>query len=237
MAQLPVLMYHNVSPDIHNSKGLTISVQNLENQFKYLAENGYASLHLHELEKLQNSAKKNVVITFDDVTVNQMEYALPLLEKYNLKAVFFIPFNYVGKSDLWNKGSEPIMSIEQLKSLNSDLIEFGYHSFMHHRYAAMTDEEINNDFAECRKFIKENTLKVYPAVAYPYGNYPKKEPAKSHFKQLLESNDIKMGFKIGNRLNKLPLRENYEIQRIDVKGEDSMLKFKLKLKLGKLKLF
>ena len=211
MAQLPVLMYHNVSPDNKASKGLTISAQNLENQFKYLAENNYTSLHLSELESLKNINSKYVVITFDDVTVNQMEYAVPLLEKYNLKAVFFIPFNYVGKSDLWNKGTEPIMSVEQLKSLNSDLIEFGYHSFIHRRYAAMTDEEINDDFAACRKFIEGNSLKVYPAVAYPYGNYPKKEPGKGHFKQLLENNGIKMGFKIGNRLNRFPLHEKYEI--------------------------
>src|SRR5690606_26215887 len=154
-----------------------------------------------------------------------------------LKATFFIPFNYVGKSDLWNKGTEPIMDVQQLQSLNCDLIELGYHSFIHGRYAQMSDEEINNDFDQCRSFIDENNLDVYPAVAYPYGNYPKKEPTKSHFKQLLDKNGMKMGLKIGNRINKYPLRENYEIQRIDVKGEDSLFKFKLKLKFGKLKLF
>mgnify|MGYP003574982536 CR=1 FL=1 len=237
MAQLPVLMYHNVSPVNETSKGLIISVQNLESQFKYLAENGYTTLHLYELEGLKNFAPKTVIITFDDVTVNQLEYAVPLLKKYNLKAVFFIPFFYVGKSDLWNKGSEEIMSVAQLKSIDNKLVEFGYHSFMHRRYASLTDEEINDDFAQSNKFIEENSLKVYPAVAYPYGNYPKKEPAKSHFKQLLESNGMKMGFKIGNRLNKFPLKEKYELKRIDVKGEDSLFKFKLKLKLGKLRLF
>lgn len=236
MTQLPVLMYHNVCAFNEMSKGLTISQQKLEEQFKYL-ECNYTTFHLSELEKNENIKGKGVVITFDDVTVNQLEFAVPLLEKYKLKATFFIPFNYVGKSDLWNKGAEPIMDIQQLKSLNSDLIELGYHSFMHGRYAQMSDGEINNDFDQCRTFIDENNLNVYPAVAYPYGNYPKKEPAKSKFKQLLDKNGMKMGLKIGNRINKYPLRENYEIQRIDVKGEDSLFKFKLKLKFGKLKLF
>lgn len=236
MTQLPVLMYHNVCAFNEMSKGLTISQEKLEEQFQYLACN-YTTFHLSELEKNENIKGKGVVITFDDVTVNQLEFAVPLLEKHKLKATFFIPFNYVGKSDLWNKGAEPIMDIQQLKSLNSGLIELGYHSFMHGRYAQMSDGEINNDFDQCRTFIDENNLNVYPAVAYPYGNYPKKEPEKSDFKQLLDKNGMKMGLKIGNRINKYPLRENYEIQRIDVKGEDSLFKFKLKLKFGKLKLF
>ncbi len=236
MAQLPVLMYHNVSQNCEKSKGLTICLQKLEEQFQYIAYN-YTTFHLSELEKSINVPDKSLVITFDDVTVNQLEYAVPLLEKYGLKAVFFIPFYYMGKTDLWNNGSEPVMTVEQLKSINSNVVEFGYHSFMHNHYAKMSDEEINNDFEQCRAFIKENGLQVYPAVAYPYGNYPKKEPAKSNFKKLLDANGIKLGLKIGNRLNSFPFKEKYEIQRIDVKGEDSLFKFKLKLKFGKLKLF
>ena len=236
MAKLPVLMYHNVSAFNEKSKGLTISQQKLEEQFSYIAYK-YTTFHLSELEKNKNIPEKSMVITFDDVTVNQLEFAVPLLKKYNLKATFFIPFNYVGKSDLWNKGSEPIMTVEQLQSLDSELIELGYHSFMHRRYAQMSDEEINEDFKNCKEFISQNNLEVYPAVAYPYGNYPKKEPAKSHFRQLLELNGMKMALKIGNRINVFPLKEKYEIQRIDVKGEDSLFKFKLKLKFGKLKLF
>ena len=46
-----------------------------------------------------------------------------------------------------------------------------------------------------------------------------------------------MAFRIGNRVNKFPFKNKYEIQRIDIKGQDSLLKFKLKLRFGKLKLF
>ena len=237
MAKLPVLMYHNVNQNCKISKGLTIGTQKLEEQFKYIAYN-YTTFHLSELEKNENIPAGSIVITFDDVTVNQLEYAVPLLEKYKLKATFFIPFNYVGKTDSWNtNGNEPIMNVEQLKSINPKVVEFGYHSFMHNRYAQMTDDEINLDFKQCREFIEDNGLEVYPAVAYPYGNYPKKDPRKAEFKKLLEANGIKMGLRIGNRVNRFPIREKYEIQRIDVKGEDSLFKFKLKLKFGRLKLF
>jgi peptidoglycan/xylan/chitin deacetylase (PgdA/CDA1 family) len=235
MTRLPVLMYHNVSEDHKISGGLTISVQNLERHFRYLAENNYSSFHLSELEHKADIPEKSVVITFDDVTENQLA-AVGLLKKYNLKATFFVPFAYVGKTDSWNNGTEKIMSAEQLKGL-PEHIELGLHSYAHKKYAALSEAEINDDFNNCFSVVKEHGLKVYNAVAYPYGNYPKNEPQKSKFKAVLMQNGIKSGLRIGNKINRFPFKNPYEIMRIDVKGDDSFLKFKLKLRFGKLKLF
>ncbi|MEO7978385.1 polysaccharide deacetylase family protein [Flavobacterium sp.] len=235
MTRLPILMYHNVSDD-KNSNGLTIFTEKLEEQFRYLNLKGYTTYHFSELENKTIIDSKSIVITFDDVTENQLIYAVPLLQKYNLKATFFIPFGYIGNVDLWNSGKEKIMTVQQLKSLDNS-IELGLHSFEHKRYAALTKDEMDADFSKCFEIIKQNDLKVYNALAYPYGNYPKKEPHKSIFKTVLQQNNIKAGLRIGNRINKFPFKNPYEIQRIDIKGEYSMIKFKLKLRFGKLKLF
>ncbi|WP_316930333.1 polysaccharide deacetylase family protein [Flavobacterium seoulense] len=235
MTRLPILMYHNVSDD-KNSIGLTIFRDKLDEQFRYLKDKGFTTYHFSELENKKTIDSKSVIITFDDVTENQLIYAVPLLEKYNLKATFFIPFAYINDVDSWNSGKEKIMSVEQLKSLDSR-IELGLHSFAHKRYAALSEAEINEDFSKCFEVIQKNNLKVYKALAYPYGNYPKKEPNKSKFAVLLQQNNVKAGLRIGNRINKFPFKNPYEIMRIDIKGEDSLLKFKLKLRFGKLKLF
>lgn len=236
MVRLPILMYHNVCVEEQLGLGLTISTLKLEQQFKHLREENYTSFHLSELENRKEIPSKSIVITFDDVTVNQIEYAVPLLEKYNLKATFFVPFQYIGKSDLWNQGNEPIMSMDMLKNLGEN-IEIGLHSYAHRRYTDLSETEINQDFEQCYAIVAQSGLKLYPALAYPYGNYPKNEPEKSKFQSLLKQNKVKMGLRIGNKLNKFPFKNPYEITRIDIKGEDSLLKFKLKLRLGKLKLF
>lgn len=235
MAGLPILMYHNVSGG-KDSKGLTISNNKLDEQFRYLKEEGYTTYHFSELENRKAVDSKSVVITFDDVTVNQLIYAVPLLEKYDLKASFFIPFGYLGGVDSWNSGKEKIMSIEELKSLDSR-VELGLHSFAHKRYTALTEAEINADFSKSFEVIEQSGLKVYNALAYPYGNYPKKEPNNSVFTAVLQQNNVNFGLRIGNRVNKFPFKNLYEIQRIDIKGEDSLLKFKLKLRFGKMRLF
>ena len=80
-------------------------------------------------------------------------------------------------------------------------------------------------------------MNVCNVLAYPYGNFPRKEPFKSLFFETLKNQNIAYGLRIGNRLNRLPIKNNYELNRLDIKGDDSLFKFKLKLKLGKLSLF
>jgi hypothetical protein len=60
-------------------------------------------------------------------------------------------------------------------------------------------------------------------LAYPYTVIFQKNPKK--FKTILETTH----YHIGNKVNKFPFKNRYEIMRIDVKG-DSLLQFKLKLR-------
>lgn len=200
----------------------------LEQQSEYLVSKGYSTYHFSDLENCTKIAKRSVVITFDDVTVNQKTHVIALLEKYNLKASFFIPFAYVGGSDEWNKGREQIMSLEEIKGLGA-LVELGFHSYKHGAYAKMNTDEVNDDFKKCFTFCEENTLKVYPALAYPYGNFPKTEPEKSAFFKQVSENKMKYGLRIGNKRNSFPFKNPFEINRIDVRGNESFWKFKLNL--------
>jgi len=237
MSALPILMYHNIVLEKQKSVGLSLSAEKLEEQFKYLATKKYKTYHFSELHQLAKIAPKSVILTFDDVTKNQMEYAIPLLKKYQLKATFFIPFQYVGGFDAWNEGTEPIMSVAELQAVPQN-IELGYHSFAHLNFAEITPTAIQTDFDLSENFIQQNKLKVYPAIAYPYGKYPKKENIqKTAFFESLQQNNMQFGLRIGNRVNQFPFKNPYEIKRINIKGEDSLFKFKLKLKFGKLGVF
>ncbi|MEO6348700.1 MAG: polysaccharide deacetylase family protein [Aquaticitalea sp.] len=240
MVRLPVLMYHSVCQQFNDSKGLTLAVDMLEAQFAYLAMKGFQSFHFSELQdfnKTKQLPKKSVIITFDDVYVNQLEFAYPLLKKYNLKATFLIPFGFVNGMDSWNSNSAKIMSVEQLKSLDESVVELGLHSFDHSNYSEMAIHEIDADFEKCKAFIKKNQLPINNVLAYPFGKYPRKNPERNEFFKCLHKHQMAYGLRIGNRVNTFPFKNNYEVQRIDIKGEDSLSKFKLKLRFGKLKLF
>jgi len=233
MARLPILMYHDVARV--ESTGLTISERKLERQFSYLAEKGYKTYHFRDLEKMAlDGSNKNIILTFDDAYLSHMELVLPLLKKFGFKAIFFAPLSFLGKKDLWNTSSLEIMSVEQLKSLDPKIIELGYHSYYHNKYTELTNSEIEADTRNCMEFVSKNELNFAPVMAYPYGKFPRDNPRNDIFNKILSQNGIKYGLRIGNRINEFPFKKPFEIERIDVKGEWSLLKFKRKIRFGKL---
>ena len=226
-------MYHKVSAE--ESKGLTIASERLEAQFRFLAENNYRSYHLSELVNLEKlPQKKNIVITFDDGYVSQLEFAVPLLQKYNLKATFFIPLKYVGGMDDWNDITAPIMDADTLRSLNPLTVELAYHSYAHRKYNQLSPDEREADTLKAFNVASKNALPLAPYLAYPYGKFPRKDPEKVDFFQQLENHKFVYGLRIGNRLNTFPFPNPFEIQRIDVKGQWKLKKFRKKLKYGNL---
>ncbi|WP_010521749.1 polysaccharide deacetylase family protein [Aquimarina agarivorans] len=233
MAKLPILMYHNVTLNKSDAKGLTIFKDTMESHFNYLKEKGYSTFHFKDLgEPSFVLPKKSVIITFDDVYKSQWVIAYPLLQKYGLKASFFVPFKYVNGKDDWSTGKQEIMDISQLKSFDESVIELGLHSYAHKAYPLLNTNELELDFEKSLNFIEENSLNVSNVLAYPYGKFPRKGNQNKEFNAILRQNNIKYALRIGNRINSFPFKNNFEIQRLDIKAEDGLTKFKRKLKWG-----
>jgi peptidoglycan/xylan/chitin deacetylase (PgdA/CDA1 family) len=92
-----ILAYHGVNDNPNfNINGRHISTSQLDKHFKYLKEN-FNILPLRDVfEKTktpQLNNKKSIVITFDDGYLNNYTKAVPLLEKYQIPATFYITSN------------------------------------------------------------------------------------------------------------------------------------------------
>jgi peptidoglycan/xylan/chitin deacetylase (PgdA/CDA1 family) len=236
---LRVLMYHKLSQNTNDN--LTISDDVLEKQLLYLKKKNYHPITVQQLIEYQYQKAKlpktPILLTFDDGYENNFTYLYPLLKKHALKATIFLPVGFIGKSNGWDDGGEAIMNVDRLKQIDSTFIEFGLHSLIHRSYKEFTTEELIDDISQCRSILKENYIPYVPAITYPYGAYPREQKRYEKFKETLINNEIRLGFRIGNRINKLPLSDPFSIQRIDIKGTDSFFRFKLKILLGKIKIF
>ncbi len=234
---LPILMYHKVSPTTND--GLTISVPNLEKHFRYFSDNAYACLPLKQV--IENPGMSlpsySFVLTFDDAYLNNLEYLYPMLQKYGFHATIMLPVGHLGKLNGWDKGKEPIMNYQQLRSMDSRYISFGLHSYDHISLKDATLDEVKTDINKCFQDLNKNNIIFLPVLAYPYGAYPKDKEKLKTFAELLENLGVKYGLRIGNRINKWPLKTRYEIRRIDIRGDDSFWHFKTKLKKGRVKMF
>ena len=99
-----ILMYHGV--DLHENRkynGRFFSLKNFEAQINYFKKN-YNVIPLTDFFENKNldNNKLNIAITFDDGYLNNLKYALPILEKYEIHATFFITgLNNNNEEILW----------------------------------------------------------------------------------------------------------------------------------------
>jgi peptidoglycan/xylan/chitin deacetylase (PgdA/CDA1 family) len=238
---LPVLMYHKVKPDQRD--GLTVSTLQFERQLRFLQKAGYQSLHFNEIRELLKQNRplpsKAVVLTFDDAYENFRTEALPLLQKYGFIATVFIPVAYMGRTNVWDAGNEPILDAASIKqmALNGEAC-FGLHSFLHRNYVEMSVEEMKDDLIRCMNSLKAEGILFDKVLAYPYGGFPKKDPERrKEMEVLFAETGLDFALRIGNRINRWPLIKPYEVKRIDIRGTDTFFVFKTKLRKGRAKLF
>ena len=94
-----IIMYHSVL-NARNGKYI-ISPAELENDLKYLKDNGYHTITMGDLIAYVYDGKelpeKPVVLTFDDGCYNNYFYAFPMLSEYGMKAVISIVGEYTDK--------------------------------------------------------------------------------------------------------------------------------------------
>lgn len=92
------LNYHHILPRSFENdnlrNGYAHSLTSFERQICYLSKHFQVDLDFNN--------NKSITITFDDGALNNYNYAIPILDKYNIKAWFFINDRHSDKSDpLW----------------------------------------------------------------------------------------------------------------------------------------
>lgn len=228
-----ILMYHQVLPkDSAPKNDLIVTTENLEEQFIYI-KNNFTTLFFKEVDEKSDFSNK-IILTFDDGYYNNLEYLVPLLEKYQLKATIFIPTEYIQNGV--NSSEKQFMNFDEIKNLNPELVEIALHSHAHKNYSEMSVEEAKKDLKKNIEILKENGIKFSHVLAYPYGKFPKEKNKKRAFFEMLEQSGIAAALRIGNEIESYPWKNKFEIKRIDIKYGDNFRKFKWKLRLGKLKL-
>lgn len=238
---LAILMYHKVSDDKRDA--LTITSDDLNLQFTYLKEKGYRSLSFRDLKSLAADGlplpRKAVIITFDDAFNSFREKAFPLLKKFDFKATVFVPLAYLGKTNIWDKGKDQIMTAGELNQISGDpLVEIGMHSFLHRNYEDFTISDMEEDLNNCLNTLSFYHIPYVKVLAYPFGGYPKKDPIlKEQMFTLFKSLGLDFAVRIGNRINPYPIRQPFEMKRIDIRGTDRFFIFKTKLKKGRARIF
>ena len=233
MGKLRVLMYHKVSPKHRDF--LTVSVEQLQWQLDYVQKH-FTVVKLSDviahIEKGKTLPKKALLITFDDGYADNFELAYPEFKSRQLPFCIFLVADFINKQTEHDGIQQQFLSHEQIADM-AEYTEFAYHSLAHENLMQIDPKDwlqhIQSTKAKCAE------LPMLNAWAYTYGQFPKHHPqAYTTLKEAFKTANISVAFRIGNRLNQLPLAHPYKVQRIDVKGHNNKLLFKLRTWFGKM---
>ncbi|HXX21111.1 MAG TPA: polysaccharide deacetylase family protein [Candidatus Acidoferrum sp.] len=177
--RVPILVYHSIAPYRPEMTPLvrryTVPPESLEEQFRYLHQNGYTVIPFGSLVDAMTSAgaplpAKPVVLTFDDGWEDLYREAFPLLLKYNDTATFFVFTNGIGAKDF--------MTWPQLAAMQAAGMDIESHSISHPYLSAITDKaDLWKEIEGSREIIASHLGREPDIFAYPFGSYNELEIA------------------------------------------------------------
>lgn len=165
----PVLMYHAVGPEVGADwpKTLIMPEELFESHLKYLKDSGYTIVSVEQLaarlEQGEN-VDKYIALSFDDGYKNNHSVVLPLLQKYDAKASFFVINKDIGDAIHMNEA--------EIKDMIAHGMELGSHTTSHAPLAKIDEKYLAWELATSRYYLKKNfDGYIVRTLAYPNGNY------------------------------------------------------------------
>jgi len=163
---IPILLYHRVGSE---TDALTITTERFQRDMATLSEDGYNTLTLDQLGQYlqgnsnQSLPKKPIMITFDDGYLDNYTNAFPILQKYSMKASFYIITGMVGQNNR--------LTASQIREMETAGMTFGSHTITHRPLAELNTEEATTELTKSKLDLEEILGKSVKFIAYPCGSY------------------------------------------------------------------
>jgi peptidoglycan/xylan/chitin deacetylase (PgdA/CDA1 family) len=166
LKSIPILLYHRVGSE---TDALTITTERFQRDMATLSEDGYNTLSLDQLRQhMQGNPneplpKKPIMITFDDGYLDNYTNAFPILQKYSMKASFYIITGMVGQNDR--------LTASQIREMETAGMTFGSHTITHRPLAELSTKETQTELTKSKLDLEEILGKNVDFIAYPCGSY------------------------------------------------------------------
>lgn len=141
-----------------------------------MAQNGYTAITPDMLyayyTKQEKLPRKSVLLTFDDGYHDNYTEALPLLQKYNMTAVVFPIYNWIGKKNQWEnfgKQETTTMTKDELRLWLKAGMDVQVHTLNHPFLTECKDKQLKEEVAVSKRQFEQLLKRPMEYLCYPYG--------------------------------------------------------------------
>jgi len=176
----PILMYHQIDASPARGtplRGLTVTPGSFARQMGLLRLLGYRGVSMTELEPYLrgDAAGKVVGITFDDGYRNNLEHALPVLQRHGFTATCYaVSAPDVGRN-AWDESlgvpQKPLLTPAEMRQWVGEGMDLGAHTRHHADLTQIGHDAAIDEIAGCKQELQDITGKEVRHFCYPYGRY------------------------------------------------------------------
>lgn len=172
-------MYHQIDappPKGTALRGLIVAPRSFAWQMRMLRWMGYRGLSMQDLMPYLRGEKtgKVVGITFDDGFQNNLEHALPILNKHGFTATCYGVSRQIGGSNVWDLGKvapKPLMTQANWKAWVAAGMDVGSHTCDHANLPELSEDEARTQITQSRQELEQTIGCAVHHFCYPYGWY------------------------------------------------------------------
>lgn len=174
---VPVLMYHQIDappPRGTALRGLTVAPKSFARQMALLHVLGYRGLSMRDVMPYLQGEKQGKVVglTFDDGYQNNVQHALPVLQKYGFTATCYGVSSMMGATNRWDEGlvaEKPLMSLDDWKTWRDAGMDVGSHTRTHAKLTELPPDQARAQIADSKQELEDALGCEVSHFCYPYG--------------------------------------------------------------------
>lgn len=231
---IPILMYHLITPQTGSiPHKYRVTPRKFAAQMRWLALAGYTpvtleTLHAARMDQRQLPARP-VVITFDDGCHDCLVYAVPVLQARRFTAVFFLVTGLLGGSAAWLierwQVELKMLSWTEAQQLVAAGFQCASHTVNHVQLTEVDPVTCQRELRESRRMLEDRLSVPVRHLAYPFGAFDERVRGLAAECGYLTACSTRKGLST-------PSDDALALRRIPVNGEDTLLDFTWRLRLG-----
>lgn len=235
MQRVPILMYHQVSPDPPaDFRKYCVTPRQFRLQMRWLSTAGYTTVNLDTLLQARARGRdlpgRPVVITFDDGFRDCIHHTVPVLAEFGFSAAFYLVAGLLGGASGWLRPKYemelPLADWDTARRLNGAGHTCGAHTVMHPDLTQVSTAVCREELFRAREILEDRLGHAVRHLAYPFGSYDEQVRGLAQEAGYRSACSVRIGLSTAED-------DPFALHRVPVLGTDSIADFIVRLRTAR----